>query len=101
MAKTRKAGGLQGIIAANVARLRRAKGISQEELAEISAYHRTYVGMIERGERNITMTTLEALAGSLGVDPRDLLSKKCCSPAKAGAQAEGRIWTPAFAGEGL
>lgn len=76
MAKARKAGGLQAIIATNVGRLRRAKGISQEELAEISGYHRTYVGMIERGERNITVTTLEALAVSLGVDPRDLLSRE-------------------------
>ena len=75
MAKVRKAGGLQGAIAANVGRLRRAKGISQEELAEIAGYHRTYVGMIERGERNITITTLEALAVSLGVEPRDLLDK--------------------------
>lgn len=76
MAKVRKAGGLQAIIGANVGRLRRAKGISQEELAGISGYHRTYVGMIERGERNITVTTLEALAGALGVEPHRLLLKE-------------------------
>lgn len=76
MAKVRRAGGLQAVIAGNVARLRRAKGISQEELAEISGYHRTYVGMIERGERNITITTLEALAVSLGVEPLELLRKE-------------------------
>lgn len=73
MAKARKVGGLNAIIGANVGRLRRARDISQEELAEISGYHRTYVGMIERGERNITIATLEALAGTLGVDPRQLL----------------------------
>lgn len=76
MAKVRKAGGLQAVIAANVRRLRLAKGLSQEELAEVCGYHRTYVGGIERGERNITITTLEALAVSLGVDAQDLLRKE-------------------------
>jgi transcriptional regulator with XRE-family HTH domain len=75
MAKKRKVGGLQGNIAANVRRLRKAKKVSQEKLADICGYHRTYVGMIERGERNITIATLEALAGALGVDPRQLLDK--------------------------
>jgi transcriptional regulator with XRE-family HTH domain len=73
MPKARKPGGLQGIIAANIKRLRLAMDISQEDLAEISGYHRTYVGMIERGERNISIATLEALAGSLRVQPHELL----------------------------
>jgi transcriptional regulator with XRE-family HTH domain len=74
MAKAgKRTGRLQGIIAENVRALRVSKGISQEELAEISGYHRTYVGMIERGERNISIATLEALAGSLGVEPKRLL----------------------------
>ena len=68
-------GSLQGIIARNVGRLRRSKGYSQEELAHVCGYHRTYVGMIERGERNISIATLEALAGALGVDPRVLLDR--------------------------
>lgn len=76
MPKARKPGGLQGIIAANIKRLRLKRDISQEELAEISGYHRTYVGMIERGERNISIATLEALAGSLGVEPQRLLQKE-------------------------
>ncbi len=76
MAKKAGRGSLQGIIAANVGRLRRAKGVSQEELAHISGYHRTYVGMIERGERNISIATLEALAGALGVEPVALLRKE-------------------------
>jgi transcriptional regulator with XRE-family HTH domain len=76
MAKARKPGGLQGIIAANVKRLRLGLGLSQEELSHVSGYHRTYVGMIERGERNISIATLEALAGALGVDPRDLLEAR-------------------------
>ncbi len=75
MAKPRKPSGLKEIIAKNIARLRGAMGISQEELAHISGYHRTYVGMIERGERNISIATLEALAGALGVDPHRLLMR--------------------------
>jgi transcriptional regulator with XRE-family HTH domain len=76
MAKARKASRLNGTIGANVGRLRRAMDISQEELAEIAGYHRTYVGMIERGEKNITIDTLEALAGALGVEPHRLLLKE-------------------------
>ena len=75
MAKARKPGGLQRIIADNVKLFRKAKGVSQEELAETCGYHRTYVGMIERGERNISIATLEALAGALGVEPHRLLLK--------------------------
>jgi transcriptional regulator with XRE-family HTH domain len=73
MPKVRKQGGLQGVIAANVRRLREGKGLSQEALADVCGYHRTYIGGIERSERNITIATLEALAGGLGVDPLALL----------------------------
>lgn len=74
MPKVRKQGGLQGVIAANVRRLREGKGLSQEALADVCGYHRTYVGGIERSERNITIATLEALAGALEVDPIALLT---------------------------
>lgn len=73
MGKVRKLGGLHAVVAENVRRLRKGRGISQEGLADICGYHRTYVGMIERSERNITIATLEALAGALGVDPIALL----------------------------
>jgi transcriptional regulator with XRE-family HTH domain len=75
MPKKAGPGSLQGIIARNVGRLRRERKISQEELAHICGYHRTYVGMIERGERNISIATLEALAGALGVEAVRLLEK--------------------------
>ncbi|MFL6858111.1 MAG: helix-turn-helix domain-containing protein [Allosphingosinicella sp.] len=74
--KAKRAGGLQGVIAENVRRLRKGKDLSQEELAEVCGYHRTYVGGIERGERNITIATLEALAGALGVEPVRLLERE-------------------------
>lgn len=45
--------------------MRRSAGLSQEELAHRSGLHRTYVGSVERGERNPTVTTLLTLAKGL------------------------------------
>jgi transcriptional regulator with XRE-family HTH domain len=50
----------------NVQRLRRAKGWSQEELADRASLHRTYVSGVERGIRNPTLTVIERLAVTLG-----------------------------------
>lgn len=65
--------GLVAIVAANVKGRRLRSGLSQEELADKCGYHRTYIGSIERGERNITLSTLEAVAAALECDPADLL----------------------------
>ena len=48
-------------------------GLSQEELAERAGVHRTYVGMIERAEKNITLTNIERFAVALGKKPDELL----------------------------
>lgn len=53
--------------AQNVKRLRREKAISQEELAERSGLHRTYISGIERAVRNPTLTVMDKLAAGLGV----------------------------------
>lgn len=66
-------GGLPGVVAANVKMRRLRLGLSQEELADICGYHRTYIGSIERAERNITLSTLAALAAALGTAPQNLL----------------------------
>ena len=58
---------------ANVRRLRKALGISQEELARRAGLHRTYVGGVERGERNVTLLVIKKLASALEVKPADLL----------------------------
>lgn len=42
-------------------------GLSQESLAELANVHRTYIGMIERAEKNITLTNIEKIAKALGL----------------------------------
>jgi transcriptional regulator with XRE-family HTH domain len=83
MPKLWQPGGLQKTIAENIKQLRLARGLSQEALAYVCGYHRTYVGMVERGERNISIATLEALAAALEVEPhRLLLSAQAPGPAQ-------------------
>lgn len=53
--------------------LRNEAKISQEELASISGLHRTYIGMIERGEKNITLKNIEKIAISLNINISELL----------------------------
>ncbi|MDA8428110.1 MAG: helix-turn-helix transcriptional regulator [Geobacteraceae bacterium] len=67
---------LTDILAENLRHLRNQKGISQEDLAELSGIHRTYVGSVERGERNVTLSSLEMLASALGVSVIQLLTRK-------------------------
>lgn len=61
------------VFAGNVRRLRRQRGMSQEQLAEAAGVHRTYVGMLERGEKNVTIYNIERIATALGVDASALL----------------------------
>lgn len=67
---------LARVVAGNMRRLRRARGWSQEELADRCGLHRTYVGAIERGERNITLRTLRQVADALAVDALQLLTEE-------------------------
>lgn len=53
---------------------RKELGISQEELAYRAGFHRTYIGMIERAERNITLSNLKRLADALGVGLKELFN---------------------------
>lgn len=55
-----------------VRELRQARGISQERLAEIAEMHRTYVSSLERGQRNVSLENIHALADALGVAVREL-----------------------------
>jgi transcriptional regulator with XRE-family HTH domain len=56
-----------------VRELRRARGLSQEELAFRAGIHRNYLGGIERGEPNPALDNISAIAKALGVDPSELL----------------------------
>ena len=56
-----------------VSKIRNERGISQEKLGAIAGVHRTYIGMIERGEKNITIANMEKIAKALGMRLRDLL----------------------------
>ncbi|WP_052262824.1 helix-turn-helix domain-containing protein [Chromobacterium violaceum] len=63
------------VFATNVRRRRLALGLSQEELAEQAGVHRTYVGMLERGEKNVTIYNIERIAAALNVSAASLLQE--------------------------
>ena len=52
---------------------RKRLGISQEKLGELAGVHRTYVGMIERGEKNITLSNIFKVSKALGLNASELL----------------------------
>ncbi len=67
-------GELRSILAENMRTYRQQQSISQEELAGMCGLHRTYIGSVERAERNVTLSTLSALARALGVSVPQLLT---------------------------
>jgi transcriptional regulator with XRE-family HTH domain len=66
---------LREIVARNLRRLRRSKGVSQEELADRAGINRNYVGMLEREENSATVDMLEKLADVLNVDPIEFFKR--------------------------
>ena len=70
---------LRSALAENIRAFRKSHGISQEELADMCELHRTYIGSIEREERNVTLSTLEVLAEALGVGVTELLTPRANS----------------------
>jgi len=66
-------GDLQRLLGANLRRYRLARGLSQEAFADVVGVHRTYMGGLERGERNLTLRSVERIAAQLGVEPLALL----------------------------
>ncbi len=64
---------LQVVVGRKLREHRTRLGLSQERLADDLGFHRTYLGSVERGERNLTLASVEQLAARLGVDPLDLL----------------------------
>lgn len=66
-------GDLQRTVGVNLRAYRVKRGLSQEAFASRLNVHRTYMGGLERGERNLTLRTVERIAAKLGVDTLDLL----------------------------
>jgi transcriptional regulator with XRE-family HTH domain len=64
------------VFARNMKHHRTSLGLSQEELAHKTDLHRTYIGSVERCERNISLRNLEKIAVALGVEPSKLLAQK-------------------------
>ncbi|MFW2590172.1 helix-turn-helix domain-containing protein [Sagittula sp. SSi028] len=65
--------GIRERVALNIRKIRQSNALSQEELADLCGLHRTYIGSVERSERNITIENLDRIAHALGVNARDLI----------------------------
>ena len=68
-------GDLQRRVGQNLRAYRLKRGHSQEAFADQLGVHRTYLGGLERGERNLTLRSLERLADRIDIDPLDLLQE--------------------------
>ena len=55
-----------------IRQLRTERNLSQEQLAELTGFHRTYIGMVERGERNISLSNIGVFAKTFGVSVSEL-----------------------------
>ena len=61
------------VFAANLRKYRLKRNLSQEDLADLANLHRTYVGSVERAERNVSIDNMERLATAVGVSLPSLL----------------------------
>ena len=66
---------LQKHVGKRIRQIREQKGISQEALADRCALHRTYIGLIERGQRNLTVSAIEVIARELQVAPAEFFAE--------------------------
>ena len=72
MKRTHK-GPLRDVLAKNMRKLRAEQQLSQDALADACGIHRTYIGGIERSERNVSIDNIARIAEGLGVEPWSLL----------------------------
>lgn len=66
---------ITGQFGQRVRHLRKLKSLSQDELAELCGLHRTYIGSVERGERNITLLNANKIANALSVSLAELVTE--------------------------
>lgn len=64
------------ILGANIRTLRIKRKLTQEQLADLCDLHRTYIGAIERGDRNVSLKNIVIIAQALNIEPSELLSYK-------------------------
>jgi transcriptional regulator with XRE-family HTH domain len=67
-------GKIQSRFGARLRELRERAGISQEESAHLAGLDRSYIGQVERGERNVSLVNIYKIARGLGVSPGDLFT---------------------------
>lgn len=67
---------LSRVLAVNLRRRRRQLALSQDALADAAGLHRTYIGAVEREEKNITLRTLQRIAKALNVEPWRLVAPR-------------------------
>lgn len=82
---------LLSVLASNIRALRKLRGLSQEKLGEQCGCHPTFVSMVERKQRNITISTLELFAEALGVDAYQLLNAEFTPEGDAKPSARSKI----------
>ncbi|WP_258202060.1 helix-turn-helix domain-containing protein [Paenibacillus endoradicis] len=63
---------LRSVVDSNIRHYRKTKGLSQDQLAELCGFHYSYIGGVERGERNISLDNLDKIANALHVEPKVL-----------------------------
>ncbi len=66
-------GDLQRAVGRNLRHYRQERGLSQEAFADLVGVHRTYMGGLERGERNLTLKSVERIAAAIDTDPLALM----------------------------
>lgn len=71
---------MRRLVGENVRRLRLARGLTQEQLAESCGYSQQYISGLEQGRRNPTVVTLFELGQALGVEPADLVRRPPAGP---------------------
>lgn len=64
------------VFAKRLRQIRQLRGLSQEKLADLTGLHRTYVGSVERSERNVSIDNMERFAQALEIDLTDLLTEE-------------------------
>lgn len=95
-------GDLQRLLGENLRRHRLARGLSQEAFADVVGVHRTYMGGLERGERNLTLRSVERIASLLELDPVELLlptERSTAAPLGPDGPAGARVRPPRRPGD--